>query len=176
MAIPIALSVAGTAVSAYGSIYQANAQAAGLKSAAAWKQRQAAVEQMKTSFAIQQKRRQQAATLASQTLQYAGSGIRPGEGTPNVVADATIEASELDIQARGFAGDEEVNRLEFEAANDLVQAGNVKKAGQIGAFASVIGGAGKIFSSAPGTSLLNSAFSVGTPGPSTTFTQMSGVA
>ena len=170
----IALSLAGAAVSAYGSISQASAQAAGLKSQAAWQQRQAAVEQIKTSYAIQQKRRATEATLASQTLQFAGSGILPSGGTPDVVASATVEASELDIQARRFTGSEEVSRLKFEAANNLFQAKAVKRAGIIGAVGSLIGGAGKAFSGSGGTSLLNSAFSVGTPGagPISTFTPM----
>ena len=175
-AIPIALSIAGAAVSAYGSIYQASAQAAGLKSLAAWKERQAAVTQTKTSYAIQQKRRQTAALLGSQTLQFAGSGILPSGGTPDVVASATIEASELDIQARRFTGSEKVSRLQFEAANNLSQAKNVKTAGIIGAVGAGISGVSGALSGPSGTSLLNSAFSVGTPGagPISTFTPFGG--
>ena len=172
MAIPIVMGLVGTAVTAYGSISQASAQAAGLKSQAAWQTRQAAVEQIKTSYAIQQKRRQTAATLGSQALQFAGSGILPSGGTPDVVASATIEASELDIQARRFAGSEEVSRLQFEAANNRTQASAVKRAGIIGAIGAGISGIGSAFSGPGGTSLLNSAFSVGTPGagPLSTFT------
>ena len=159
------IGLVGTAVSAYGSIYQANAQAAGLKSQAAWQERQAQVEQMKTSYAIGQKRRQTAQALGTQTLQFAGSGIDVSAGgTPDVVANATVEASEMDIQARRFAGDEEVSRLAFEAANARSQAGAVKTAGFIGAASTAIGGIGSAFTSTSGTSLLNSAFQVGTRG------------
>ena len=165
------IGLVGTAISAAGTIYSANAQAAGLKSQAAWQERQAQVEQMKTSYAIQQKRRQTAATLGSQTLYYAGGGIdATAGGTPDVVASATIEASELDIQGRRISGEEEIGRLQFEAANARSQAGAIKTAGILGAVGTVIGGAGSVFSSGSSTSLLNSAFSVGTRGPLTTFT------
>lgn len=162
MCAPMALGLVSAGVSMVGSIAAANAQAAGLKSQAAWQRRQANVEQMKTSFSIQQQRRAAKAEIAGQTLYFAGAGIQSGTGTPTDVAMATTQAREMDIQARRIQGSEESERLRFEAASNESAASGVQTAGFINALSTGISAAGNLFSgSVSGTSMTNNAFKVG---------------
>jgi hypothetical protein len=60
--------------------------------------------------------------------------------------------------AREFQGDEEITRLQFEAANARAQAGAVRTAGFIGAGAQALSGIGGVLGQDPGTSLTQNAF------------------
>ncbi len=161
------IGILGAAVSAMGSIAQANAQAAGLKSQAQWQERQAKVERMKGNYAIAQQRRQTRALLGAQQATFAASGIDTTGGSPEDVAVATIQEREMDVQARRIQRDEEVARYEYEAANNRAQAKAVKTAGALGAVSAIVGSLGGIGGGVSGTSVTNSAF-VGQPGNVTT--------
>jgi hypothetical protein len=158
------MSLASGAVGAMGAMYSANAQAAGLKSQAAWQNRQAVVEQTKTAYDINQQRRRTEATLGAMQVGFAAGGIDTAGGAPIEVGQSIVQESEMTVQGRRFAGQEEVDRLRFEAKNATNQAKAAKQAGVFNAVSSVIGGIGGAINAMPGTSL-SSAFNVSATSP-----------
>lgn len=163
------LGLVGAGISAMGSIYSANAQAAGLKAQAQWQKRQAGIEMMKTNYEINQMQRQTQALLGEQVLAYSAQGIDPTTGSPIDIGLATVQERGMDVQARRFQGQEEVNKLRYDAKMSNMQAQSAKTAGMFGALSSIVGGVSQAFGSMgaggpTGTSLVNTAFSVGNAG------------
>jgi hypothetical protein len=155
----------GGVVSAIGSIAAANAQAAGLKSEAQWKEREAAVANIETSVEIANRRREAELMLGSQTAQFAGAGIDVSSGTPMDVGAATVQESEMDVQKARMQGDEKKLKALAEADNLRRQAKAAKQAGMFSAFSSVIGGASGLVGSSSGTSLVSGAFAANPVAP-----------
>lgn len=157
----MAIGLVGAAVSAVGTIMSAKAQAEGLKAQAQWQQRQAAVEQMKTSYEVQQERRRTQAMLGAQVAQYSGAGIDPSTGTPLEVGMGTVQEREMDVQAKRFAGQEEVERYKYDAKVSKMNAKNTMTAGILGAASGMISGIGNAIGGMPtGGTAVNSAFSM----------------
>jgi hypothetical protein len=155
------LGMIGGVVSAIGSMAAANAQAAGMKSEAEWKEREAAVNQMETSYEIANKKREATIALGAQNAQYAGAGIDTAGGTPLQVGLATNQESGMDIQKARIQGKEFQLKALAEAKNLRAQAKAAKTAGMFGAISSVISGVGSMVGGVTGggTSLIGSAFS-----------------
>jgi hypothetical protein len=129
-----------------------------MKSEAEWKEREAAVSQMETSYEIANKKREASIALGSQTAQYAGAGVDTAGGTPLQVALATNQEVGMDIQGARIRGQEHQLKALAEAQNLRRQAAETKKAGMFGAVSSVISGVGSMIGGISGTSLIGGAF------------------
>ena len=161
----MAIGLIGGAISAVGAIASANAQAQALKDQAAWQERQAGIEQTKTSYEIQQERRRTQAALGQMQVGYAASGIQTGAGgTPEQVSQALVQEREMDVQARRFQGSEDVNKLNWEAQQNRQQAKAVKTAGMLNAMSSIVGSFSGMSGGSGGTSL-SGAFNMGASQP-----------
>jgi hypothetical protein len=85
------------------------------------------------------------------------------------VGQATVQERGMDVQARRYAADEDVNKLKYDAKISKMQASSAKQAGMFGALSAMVSGVSQAFGSMgsggpTGTSLVNTAFSVGSPG------------
>ena len=145
-------------MAAQGAQYAAEAQAAGLKSEAEWKAREAAVNQMETAVEIANRKRQETLALGAQTAQYAGAGVDVSGGTPLQVGMATIQESGMDIQKARIQGKEFQDKAIAEATNLRAQAKATIVAGKYNAMSSIISGIGGAVSAIPGTAFSSSAF------------------
>ena len=157
----MAIGLIGGVVSAMGAIAQANAQAAALKSEAEWKQREAAVEQTRTAYEINQERRRTQAALGQMQVGYAASGIETSGGTPEQVGQSIVQEREMDVQNRRLEGQESVNKNRWEAKNLKQQAKAAKTAGMFSAASSMIGAFGNAFGGSSSGTSLSGAFNVG---------------
>jgi hypothetical protein len=137
----------------------ANAQAAGLKSQAAWQERQAKIEGMKTGYANMQQRRQTSRVLGANRAEFAAGGVIPSAD----VEEAVLQESNMAIAGRTFQGEEAEARLRFEAANARAQVGPL----MAGAALSAVGNVASTFASGvtrpTGTSLVRDAFQPSAP-------------
>lgn len=84
---------------------------------------EARLTQAKAKIEIGRKRKAQKSILSEQQVQFAISGVRIDEGTPLVVAQNTIEETELDILITEFNADVQSQRLESQARQDVRRAG-----------------------------------------------------
>jgi hypothetical protein len=140
------LSAVGTGVSVVGTI--AGAQAAG--AAASYKQKQEAMlaeDALKRGAQAEEAQRRKAAALAGrQRAVLAASNIDIGSGSALQIQTDTAQLSELDAQVIRDNSRREAN---YHTANsDLagMEAKSASSAGMLGAFSTVLGGAGTLAS------------------------------
>lgn len=156
--LSMAASAASSAVSARGAVDtgQANADAATYQAAVA--RNNSTVAQSNAQYALSAgrqseyaQRQKTAQMIGMQRAQMAANGIDIGSGTPaNIQAD-TASVGEMDAltirnnaarQAYGY----QVQAADFDANAMLLDrtAANAKKAGNMGAFSSIVGGASSV--------------------------------
>jgi hypothetical protein len=133
------ISIAAGVTAAGGALYSARAAANEARATAAWQDRQAAVEYTKAAYDIKQDRRKTKALLGTQMAAFSAAGVDASSGTPLDVQLDTIEQQELGVQARRFARDENVGRLQYGADTNRTKAGNAMTAGFIDAASAGLG-------------------------------------
>ncbi len=99
---------------------------------------EARLVQIRAKLDIKRKRKEQEALIGTQRVLFAISGVRIDEGTPLIVLQETLEATELDILITQFNADVESQRLESQARFDELRAEQRKSvAGQVRTAASL---------------------------------------
>ena len=125
-----AVSLAGTAVSAYGMIQQGQAQASQANFQAGVARNNAIIAQQQATRARQQAaideqdfRRQQGDLMASRRALMGGGGVESGAGSPLAVSSDFAGETELNALRIANMGEVEANRLQQEVMNQQAQAG-----------------------------------------------------
>jgi hypothetical protein len=153
MCPPALLAIAGTAMSAVGSIQAGNAQAAGYKQQAAQYEAQAALQRRQalldqiSSGQEQRKKQQQIDQIrAQQRNAYGAAGVTQDGSPSDVLIDTTMEGA-LDVQAIQWNSGISADNSEYAAKVALMNAQGARNAaktarttGFLNAFGSVIGG------------------------------------
>jgi len=158
MCDPVTIAiVASTAVAGYGQIQAGKAASAQAKYQAQVAQNNQTIAQQNSEAALdkgradaEDKRRETAQRAGLQRAQLAAQGFDVSEGTSIDILADTAELGELDVlriesdaqqRSRNFL----IQGDNFQAESDLqlLSGKNAKKAGQIGAFSTLLGGAGK---------------------------------
>lgn len=151
--LPAVLMLAGTAVSAVGSIVQGQqqakmAQAEGETNARIAEMQAAQVKQSAEYEASKIARAKRQALSRSQML-YAKSGVLISEGSPLEVMADTATQYEMDINATRYNADVTAQRLNYEAAVSRnlsnAQARAYKTAGYFGAASTILTGASSMY-------------------------------
>ncbi|MDQ0392193.1 hypothetical protein [Labrys monachus] len=151
-----ATSLAGTALSAYGSIAAGNAQKAAADAQAAADNRQASMALQQGEYQADRKQDEINRTIGSQIASTAASGLDLS-GSPSDVIASTASEGALDTSAMRYGARVQADNLIYQGKLAR-QGGQVaEQAGAIGAAGGLLGGLGK-FGDNGGFTLLGSAF------------------
>lgn len=135
----IPLLAIGTAVSAFGVIYQAQSVRAAEKSAALIAQQNAQTAREKAALEQARHRRSVVRHMGAMRAAMGASGLTP-EGTPtDVLLDSTFE-SELDNMLIRYGGELEARGFESDAALALGRARSANTAGYLNAASTALSG------------------------------------
>jgi hypothetical protein len=143
--LPIALAVAGTAMSAFGQIQQAQRQKAMAEANANLAEQDAAQKQQAAKEEAYKISKERARTLGTQATQYGASGVSLSSGTPLDVLANTAAEYERDITYAGLHGDQARRRGEAEAEIYRFGGEQAATAGWIGAGSTLLTGFGKAY-------------------------------
>lgn len=141
----LAVSLAGTGLSAYSSYQQGKSQEAMAKRNSAIASNAAANEAAVAAENASRQRNQNRRQLSAIRARMAGGGTQIGMGS-NLDTQAAA-ASELELQAMDLfrAGGARANHYQNQAAIGAWEGGQYGQAGTIGAIGSLIGGAGSAY-------------------------------
>lgn len=136
-ALPIALAIAGSAMSAGGTILGANSQAGALKSEASQLDAQAGIFRASSQRQAMEERRQ-AGLAGSRALTLAAAQGGASDPTVmNIIANLSGEGEYRALTAL-YDGEEKARSNEVEANNRRKEAKNVKRAGYISAASTIL--------------------------------------
>ena len=143
-AIPIfaGLSIAGTALNAYGQIQAGQMQAKVASQNAEMAEANAHQVDLATDDKIDQIARHTSITLGKQRAGYAKSGVKL-EGSPLEVLTETVNLGERDMFRVAKEGEFAGDSLRFSAAQERQKATYVKRASFIGAGSTLLSGFGQ---------------------------------
>ena len=139
--IGVAVTLLAAGASAYAQHEQAEAQSKVLKYNAREAERQAEVERNKAQFQANQQAEADRRTRAAARAIQGTSGVAVGEGSSLLVDIDSARQAELNYQAIRFAGAERGRALSAQATIDRFQASNIRQQGNLGAGATLLGGA-----------------------------------
>ena len=140
--VAMALSLAGSGFSAYGSIQQGKAAKKAAEYNAAVQRNQAIAARQKAEFDADRQRQVAAAQRAQARAGFAKGGVVM-EGTPLLVLESSAEQAELDAQAILYGGDVQATGYEAQAGLSELEGKSAQQAGYIGAGTTLLTGAGK---------------------------------
>ena len=134
------LALAGTAMSAVGSMRQANATAAANKYNANVAQQRAKAMKVQGQYQADKLKREKARMLGRQRALYAHSGVLPGTGTPLEVLSDTASMYEQDIANAKYNSQVGIGQQYGESSYLRKQAGSAKTAGYLNAGSTLLTG------------------------------------
>lgn len=146
-ALPAILSIAGTVVSAAGSIAAGNAQKAAADFEAAQLKQNAQYETASAQRDALEADRKGKLVASNQLAAGAASGFGVGDNDPSFqnLTYTTQERAKLQGEMATFGGGVRAQNLQNHAAATLMEGRNAQQAGYINAFSSVLGGASSFF-------------------------------
>jgi len=134
-----AASVAGAAVSAYGTYASGQAQAQSYRNQAAYAERNALMENQKGTYDLTRQSDANDRQLASMRGQYLSSGIALDGSAVDVLSDSATQAS-LDEQAIKYGTKVRSDNSMFEAKLARSNAKSASAGGMLGALGTMVGG------------------------------------
>jgi hypothetical protein len=150
------IALAGTAMSAVGSIEQGKTQAAILQQNANVARIQGQMTDQTDKAKQLDLSEQRRKMIGSQIAKYGGAGVDPGVGTPLDVMANTYSQYERDIQYTGYSGDVALTVGGMQANTDDWAAKNAETSGFMNAGTTLLTGVSKAFMpGGAGSSLLN---------------------
>lgn len=142
-ALPLALTIGGTAMSVFGQIQQAQSQKAMMQANARMAEQEGERRQQAYKEEAYKLSRERQRTIGQQSVIYGGSGLSLSSGTPLDVITSTAAEFERDISFAGLHADQARRRGEAEASIARFGADQAGMAGWVGAGSTLLTGFGK---------------------------------
>jgi hypothetical protein len=135
------LEMAMAVVSAVGTVYSSNAQAAEMESQANTADANAKLERQKTNAAEEAQRRRMALIRGKERAAAAESGFDPNSGSLALLQIKSAGEMELDALTKRYEGTLKSITYENEASQLRAEAKGTRRSGYVSAAATIIGGA-----------------------------------
>ena len=144
-ALPLALTIGGTAMSAFGQIQQAQSQKAIAEANARLAEQEGEQRQQAYKEEAYKLSKERNRVIGQQRVAFGGAGVSLSSGTPLDVVANTAAEFERDIPFAGLHADQARRRGEAESEIYRFQGDQAATAGWIGAGSTLLTGFGKAY-------------------------------